>query len=196
MKIYFTASLAGKNKYEKEYVSVVEYLKEIGSQVSEHILGVSKELTKRETPEEKVKVYKELTKMLKMADVMVAEISYPSINVGHEIALALESNKPVLALHLKGTNIGLLEGNVDERLRMVEYSMKSLKKVIKAEIEKIQGQSDIRFNFFIPPAIVAYLDWLSRKRRLPRSVYLRNLLEEKMKADLEFQEETNSSKTS
>jgi hypothetical protein len=189
MKVYFTASLSGKTKYEREYSLIIDILKENGLQVVEHILNTSKELTKKETRPEKIKIFHTLSNMLKSADLVVAEISYPSVNVGREIALALDSNKYVIVLHLAKISVGLLEGDSNEKLKVCPYSTKNLKDVIEQALKEIQEHTDVRFNFFISPSIVEYFDWLSKKRRIPRSVYLRNLLEKQIKEDAEYQEE-------
>jgi len=47
-------------------------------------------------------------------------------------------------------------------------------------------QQDSRFNFFINPKLLAYLDWIARSKRLPRAVFLRKLIEDRMKQDVEY----------
>jgi len=189
MKVYFTASLTGKNKYEKEYVQIVSALKDQKNIVFEHILTTSKELTKKESLKEKENVYQKMMLMLRKADIVIAEITYPSINVGHEISLSLALGKPVIALYLEGTNPGLLGGDTDEKLHLHAYTEETINKIIKEVISKAQEQIDIRFNFFISPEVAAYLDWVSKTRRLPRSVYLRNILEKVMREDKQYNEE-------
>ena len=45
----------------------------------------------------------------------------------------------------------------------------------------VRGNADMRFTFFITSKIAVYLDKTSRDQKLPKSVYLRNLIEEDMK---------------
>jgi len=45
---------------------------------------------------------------------------------------------------------------------------------------------DVRFNFFVSPKIISYLDWVSKNRMVPRSVFLRELIEKEMKKDKDF----------
>jgi hypothetical protein len=40
-----------------------------------------------------------------------------------------------------------------------------------------------RFNFSVSPEIKAYLTWVQRTKHIPRSVYVRKLVEKQMKID-------------
>jgi len=55
-------------------------------------------------------------------------------------------------------------------------------------LEEAKRRMDVRFNFFVSPKILAYLDWVAQKRMVPRSVFLRNLIEKEMKKDKGFRE--------
>lgn len=189
MNIYFTASISGKSKYENEYKEIINCLKQKQLNLTEYVLNTSVTQVTRQSVTDKEKVYHEIASAIKSSDLVIAEISFPSVAVGHEISLALESNKPVIALHLKNTKVGLLEGVRNEKLQIVEYKIENLHKEIDLSIERAMESADIRFNFFIPPSIVNYLDWLAKKRRIPRSVFLRNLIEREMENDGEFQKE-------
>ena len=188
MKVYFTASFSGKEQYKEEYELVINTLKDLDAQVLDLVSHVSPEIF-TSSPEEKKKIYKKIDNCLKVADLVVAEISYPSINVGYEISTALKMEKPVLALRLKGTRSNVLEGHPDEKFKIVEYKKETLKPLLKEWIKTANDQIDVRFNFFIPPSIVNYLDWVAKKRRVPRSVFLRNMIEREMKSDKEFRED-------
>ncbi len=123
---------------------------------------------------------------LKKTDITVAEISYPSLGVGHEITLALNSGKPVVALCLagkKGTSALMLEGIQNERLQIVTYSPQNITAVLKRVMRQAEQIVDIRFNFFISPEHMQYLDWIAKNKKIPRSVFLRNLIDKEMKKD-------------
>jgi len=189
MNVYFTASISGKSKYENEYKEIIKYLKQKQLNLTEYVLNTSVTQVTKQSLTDKEKVYHEIASTIKSSDLIIAEISFPSVAVGHEISLALESNKPVIALHLKNTKVGLLEGVRNEKLQIVEYKIENLHKEIDLSIQRAMDSVDIRFNFFIPPSIVNYLDWLAKKRRIPRSVFLRNLIEREMENDGEYQKE-------
>ena len=73
---------------------------------------------------------------------------------------------------------------LDSSLR--EYNGLDLREVIKRSLEYLSEQMDTRFNFFISPKIGSYLDWIAKKKKTPRAVYLRKLIEKEMKENKEF----------
>ena len=188
MKIYFTASLTGKKYYEENYKKIVSYLKEFGHKViAEHILHGSKEKVLKETREEKLVYLKWLNKRIKKCDVMIAEVSYPSTSVGYEISLAMEKGKPVIAMYSeKGGDCplvikGLGETTKEEELMLLRYNFKNLKEVLKENIDFIKARSlNKRFTMLLSPKIVGYLDKIFKNEKIPRSVYIRKLIEEDM----------------
>lgn len=186
MKVYFTASVEGKEQYQEEYRQIIETLKDLGAQVEELVMALSSEEGSRS---EKAQVYKKRNNLLRKADYVVAEISYPSVTVGYEISTALGMGKPVLVLRLKGTRTNILEGHPDDKFKLIEYEKGNLKSSLEKWIEAAGDMIDVRFNFFVPPRIVNYLNWLSKNKRIPRSVYLRNLIEKEMEENEEFREE-------
>jgi len=107
---------------------------------------------------------------------MVVEATFPSISVGYEIALALQKGKPVLALYSQGNPPSLINNDENERLICEKYSLKTLPTTVSDFIKYVQGNTDTRFTFFINSEIASHLTRISKKRRLPKSVYLRNLI--------------------
>lgn len=186
MKVYFTAPLEGKEQYKEEYSLIVDTLKNHGAHVRS-IFDSSIGLTDQSSID-KNKAYEKINRLLKGADLVVAEISYPSVRVGYEISAALAAGKPVLALRLAGTRTNVLEGHPDEKFKMEEYEKKTLDPLLEKWLKTVNDLADIRFNFFIPPRLVSYLDWISKARRIPRAVYLRGLIEKEMKSDRKYKE--------
>ncbi|MBD3250140.1 MAG: hypothetical protein GF381_01035 [Candidatus Pacebacteria bacterium] len=181
MIIYFVASITGRKKYEDNYRLIVEILEEMGHTViSDHIFETKKNELESEVREDRVAHHKKLSKWLNKADAMIAEVSYPSVSVGYEIGLALDKNKPVLALHTKDTPPAALMGETSDRFIIVSYDVHDLKRDLKYLIDDLIDQQDTRFNFFISPKHQNYLDWIAKHRRIPRSVFLRRLIEKHM----------------
>ena len=94
--------------------------------------------------------------------------------------MALRVGKPVLIMYSEGDPPSLLAHHKDDKLMCEKYTINSVSSIIKDFIEYISGKSDLRFTFFITPKIVSYLDTISKKEKLPKSVYLRKLIEEDM----------------
>ncbi|NMB57249.1 hypothetical protein GYA19_04945 [Candidatus Beckwithbacteria bacterium] len=188
MKIYFVASLAQSEEFKEIYKRIKVILKKN----AQKILGVwfDNQVLFRETLTSKwnstycQKIYKEEIKELNQADIVVIEISYPSsVNVGHILSLAIEKGKPVVALYKQDRFPIFLQGLVSERLFLLPYTDYDLEQVLKDGLKDAQEKSDVRFNFFVSPQIVAYLNWVAREKKMPRAVYLRRLIEEDMKGN-------------
>jgi len=118
--------------------------------------------------------------------VVVLEVSMHSLSMGYFMQAALSMGKPVIALYVKGCYPAFAIGIENEKLQVIEYSMDNLVSVLEISLEYAQETSDIRFNFFVTPAISSYLDWVAKEKKLPRSVYLRRLIEDDMGKNDEF----------
>ena len=191
MKIYFTASLTGKKQFGDNYTAIVEILSKKASKLyCDHIVGDNAEkVAINQTKEEAKRFYTGLLRKIKSCDIVVAEISHSSISVGHEISYALEAGKPVIALYTEGRAPFLLQGTQDDRFQLIEYRVdSSFVGIIDKALEEALRTSDVRFNFFVSPRILSYLDWVAKTKKLPRAVFLRNLIEREMKKDKAFRE--------
>lgn len=189
MKVYFTASLRGKEQYGKNYKYIVELLQGLDYQVeSDHVLKESPESVDDVSDEYRVEYYKKMLKWIASSDIVVAELTDASSSIGHEVTLALEKEKPVVALCEKGKIPNIFKAIRNDKFFLLEYEDLNvdLKRILLSTIKKAQKTVDIRFNFFVSPKISNYLDWVSREKRIPRSVYLRRLIEEDMKNFPEF----------
>jgi len=126
--------------------------------------------------------YLKLNRWIAEADIVVCEISYPStLNIGHEVSLALGRGKPTIALYQKGREPGVLQGISNEKLISLEYSMTDLKNVLSYGIEESKHQIDARFTLLFPRNIVEYLDEISNTIGTSRSEHIRELLLKEMK---------------
>jgi hypothetical protein len=181
MKIYFVGSISGREKYLKNYQAIIRKLKKLDHEVIENTISPKKEWVYSLTDKQKVEYYKQVLDWINGVDVVVAESSYSSISVGHEISVALEKEKPVIVLYKEGEASHFLRGIDSEKVQVIKYDDKDLGPILEQAINKASFQADTRFNFFISPRIVNYLDWIAKKKRIPRAVYLRRLIEKDMK---------------
>jgi len=189
MKIYFSASRFYREEYKKNYESIDKILEEKSATVFDSSKLRSVPLGFEMPDFEKKKIYKEITKMMDKSDLCVFEASYPStLHIGHEITLAMEKNKPVVVLYVKGREPILFRGIDDKKVWWVEYESNNLEEKLRSALDEAEKNFDVRFNFFVSPKILSYLDWIAQKRMIPRSVFLRNLIEREMKKDKEFKE--------
>ena len=182
MRAYFTASIVGKKHYLKNYLRIIDLLKDKGVTVtSEHIIDTTEATISMESKAERLAFHKNLEKWINEADFMVVESTFPSISVGYEISLALHRGKPILVLYSQGEPPSLIYNNEEERLVCEHYTNDTLKEIIDDFINFVEGTNDTRFTFFITSQIAAYLEKTAKKHKLPKSVYLRDLILRDMK---------------
>jgi 2'-deoxynucleoside 5'-phosphate N-hydrolase len=97
MNIYFAGSIRGGRDDLDIYVTLIEELKKYGEVYTEHIGNKSltdagEELTSEE-------IYTRDMEWLRAADIVVAEVTQPSLGVGYEVAHAEAMGKPILCMH-------------------------------------------------------------------------------------------------
>lgn len=190
MKVYFTAAISSvTDDVRKIYARITDILEKHGHTVISNTLQVkSADQIKAQSEADALAVQKKMSKWKKQADLILVEASTPSFGVGQEIAEALTDNKQVVVLYKVGMKPHILLNQGQEALYFVEYSDANLEKVLEEYIEYAKEHSDTRFNFFISPQIGSYLDWISQKKKLPRAVYLRRLIEDDMKMNKDYDE--------
>lgn len=181
MNVYFTASIVGKKDYVNNYIAIVETLKSRGNVVqADHILNITEPEIHMKTREERLKFHKKLENWIQSSDFMVVESSFPSISVGYEISLALQYRKPVLMLYSIGDPPSLFAHHLDEKIVCEKYTKENLTTLIDDFLHFVQGEADTRFTFFISSKQAAYLASQAKKNRMPKSVYLRSLIDKSM----------------
>lgn len=182
LTLYFTGSIAAKDQYLPNYEKIVSHIEKRGHAVlADHILKAQSEHEiSMYNREDRLKFHTKLEQWIYSCDGMVAETSFPSISVGYEISLALRVGKPVLILYSEGDPPSLLAHHKDEKLLCEKYTQADLPTLLDDFLHYIQSKSDLRFTFFITPKIASYLDETARKNKLPKSVYLRKLIEKDM----------------
>ena len=98
MKIYFAGSIRGGYEDRRIYLALIEKLQRFGEVLTEHV--GDPELTEAGEsglPDEEI--YRRDMSWLQEADVIVAEVTAPSLGVGYEIARAESLGKPVICLY-------------------------------------------------------------------------------------------------
>lgn len=190
MKIYFTGSVSRVTPELREtYNKIVSYLERMGHVVlARHMQNKDGKVLRAQTEKESAAIQSKMSKWRKQATLLVAECSTSSIGVGQEIAEALSDNRQVIALHLPGKKPNILTHFGRDLLYLVEYTPETLKAQLSEYVEFAKINSDTRFNFFISPQIGSYLDWISHRKKLPRAVYLRKLIEADMDNNQEYNE--------
>lgn len=122
MKIYFSAAISAGRERQPLYARMVAFMQERGHDVlSAHVAHAN--VLHAEAQRSAQEIFTRDLQMVAACDVMVAEVSRPSLGVGYEIASALHLQKPVLCLCDQEVFLTrMLTGNTDAQLRVVFYS--------------------------------------------------------------------------
>lgn len=97
MKIYFAGSITGGRSDAEIYQFIIKELRSWGEVLTEHV--ADKDLLSSGEDEIPETVRSRDLGWLRESDVLVGEVSVPSLGVGYEIAKAEEWGKRVLLLH-------------------------------------------------------------------------------------------------
>src|SRR3989338_5373851 len=97
MKSYFAGSVRGGRGDNELYSQIIKSLSGYGTVLTEHVSN--KDLSAMGENKASEIIYKRDMRWLKESDVVVAEVTTPSLGVGYEIAKAEEMGKRILCLY-------------------------------------------------------------------------------------------------
>lgn len=135
MKIYFAGSIKGGREKQEEYKELIKYIGSFGQVLTEHIgnENVNIEVEEKFSLKEDEHVYIRDVKWIDESDIIVAEVSIPSLGVGYEIAYAESKNKKIICLYDNKAEKNLsymLSGN--NKLEIIRYnSLEEVKETLK-----------------------------------------------------------------
>ncbi len=101
MVIYFAASISGGRGDQAIYEEIITLLKQHGTVLTEHFGSAA--LTSAGESLADCDIHDRDIEWLKQADVLVAEVTTPSLGVGYEIGRAVEWGKRIVCLHRPST---------------------------------------------------------------------------------------------
>jgi 2'-deoxynucleoside 5'-phosphate N-hydrolase len=98
MKIYFAGAIRGGRDDAALYNELITYLQSIGTVLTEHVGDMSLTEEGDDGPDDR-SIHDRDMAWLTACDLVVAEVTLPSLGVGYEIGRACAMNKPVLSLY-------------------------------------------------------------------------------------------------
>lgn len=138
MNIYFAASIRGGREQLSEYQQIIEHLKSHGNVLTEHIgdslLQKEKNLTDHE-------IYNQDVDWLRESDIIIAEVTTPSLGVGYELGKGKKIEKPILCLYKKNADksvSAMVSGNPFCRLRHYSTTEEALQLIDSFVIKYLQ----------------------------------------------------------
>lgn len=185
MRIGFLAPVNGVEEYGVIYRSIVAFLVKKGHDVI-HPLSFNDSMLSTWTQDECHHFFQEYFTQVNKCDLVIAECSYPCISIGYEIANATQQGKEVIILKTKATAQTKKSHDFlyrKKNISIYEYNAFNLKNVIQEALTCNSNQKYVKYNILFPPEMVAKLNDIARKKNLPKSVYIRQLLEKGLASD-------------
>ncbi|KAM9848076.1 5-hydroxymethyl-dUMP N-hydrolase isoform 2-T2 [Aulostomus maculatus] len=137
MKVYFCGSIRGGRDDARLYGRIVEALREYGTVMTEHVS--SSELTERGEDSSAAGdrfIHDRDVDWLTRSDVIVAEVTQPSLGVGYELGRAVNMQKRILCLFRPSSGrklSAMIRGAADgERFLVRDYSEEQVAEVLEA----------------------------------------------------------------
>lgn len=110
LKIYFGGSIKGGRSKAEDYKKIVDYLKTIGTVLDEHVADPN--LKSSGESINSVEIYNRDISWINECDVLIAEVTIPSLGVGYEIGYAESLNKRIICLYQNNASISaMIKGN-------------------------------------------------------------------------------------
>lgn len=122
---------------------------------------------------------------LMAADICVFEVSIQSLGSGYLIDKSLESSKPTIVLHHKNHKPHILSVVQDDKLVVMSYTDEDYLKVIKKALAQAREKRDKRFNFFLSPKLLNYIEEASKESGITKSKLLRDMIVRHMRENKE-----------
>ena len=119
LKIYFGGSIKGGRSKVEDYKKIVDYLKTVGTVLDEHVADPNLKSTGETIGP--VEIYKRDVNWINECDILIAEVTVPSLGVGYEIGYAESLNKKIICLYQANENLSaMIKGN--ENITQISYN--------------------------------------------------------------------------
>jgi len=179
MIVFYTASYYGKQKYQRYYDLVHKALKELGVQLISPEEGnyqgvLDEETRKRLGGNPRLLHYEAIRQGIHLSDAVVIEVSHEDIQIGHEATIAIMEKKPVLCLSIREDYSKKIFHDYFFAAKYTEATMKPILQDFLARVGELRLAK--RFNMFLYPDQVAYLEKASKCFGLNMSEYIRRLI--------------------
>lgn len=125
MKIYFAASIRGGRDDAKIYKGIIDYLRARHTVLTEHF-GNQDINAHTGTGGDSENIYRKDVEWIVEADMIVAEVTQPSLGVGYEIATAEKLGKKIVCLFRETgerTLSAMISGNPYPKLTIIYYRL-------------------------------------------------------------------------
>lgn len=110
LKIYFGGSIKGGRSKVEDYKKIVDYLKTIGTVLDEHVADPNLQASGESITS--TEIYNRDVSWINECDILIAEVTVPSLGVGYEIGYAESLNKRIICIYQNDESISaMIKGN-------------------------------------------------------------------------------------
>lgn len=179
MKIAFLAPIESGDQSKNQHTGIIDYLTRTGHCVS-HALSVTADTLSALTDKKRTEYFNSFYAKIGTCDIVIAECTFPSVHVGYEISCAIQQGKDVIMLKQKNSLPDIMTSdqlNLHKNIYIYEYSKETLFTTIKEALACNPAQKFKKYNVLFPNDMVNKLNQISKRKNLPKSVYIRQLLE-------------------
>jgi nucleoside 2-deoxyribosyltransferase len=122
MKIYFAGSIRGGRDYASLYLKIINELRQYGEVLTEHVGDDGLRNSGEEDKSDKFIHDRDMDWIIE-SDVIIAEVTSPSLGVGYEIAMAIQLKKRVFCFfnNKSGKRLSAMISGSDN-IQVYEYS--------------------------------------------------------------------------
>lgn len=185
MKIGLLSSHRGQKQFEKEHEAIVEYFERKGHEVI-HSLHTTLEQLLPLNYIEREAIFMQFFQELETCDIVFAECTTQSTQVGFGLSYLRSKGKPIVLMTLRDAMQdmgpkGDLYSNV-ENLLVTEYSLGTLSQDLNEALSYMESRIDKRFTIIFPSHLLAKIEEQAKKKKMPKSVYIRQLIEEDLRS--------------
>ena len=118
MKFYFAGAIRGGREKTDIYIKINKLLEKYGEILDKHVASSNvNQIEKNNSLEE---IYNRDINWIKQCDILVAEVSTPSLGVGYEIAYAENLGKRIICIYDNNINISAMIGG-NRNFELIKY---------------------------------------------------------------------------
>lgn len=179
MKIFYTASFYGKEKYQKDYDLVLKAIENTGVEVLSpekvNYLSILNVKRLKQLKDKQEIHYEAIRKGIQWAQGVIIEISNEDFQLGHEATLAIQSKKHVLCLSI---HEDFSKKIINPYFHGLKYNQYNIEEAVGDFVKLVKEESlNQRFNLFLSEKQLNHLETAANKNKLNKSEYLRLLID-------------------
>ncbi|HXS15136.1 MAG TPA: hypothetical protein VN711_03330 [Candidatus Saccharimonadales bacterium] len=184
MKIGLLTSHRAQKQYEREYGAIIDQLVKRGFEVV-HSLQTTLEHLEPLSYAEREAIFLKFYQELEDCELVFVELSMQSVQLGYGMSYLRSKGKPIVVLSLKNalndlSPKGTFFSNI-ENMMAYEYTPETISSVLTEAIEYMAAKVDKRFTMVFPASLYAQLEETAKQKKLPKAVYIRQLIEQSLK---------------